>query len=118
MWNICCANATHVSGKSPRRYMMNLGLKRSPLYQCFIEGKMTIFPCIKERRDEEIFREDTIEVEDKFRMLYSSIGDMAACSECKHWCHVDCVSVPKEALEDKKVRWLYEECQEKFDEKR
>ena len=40
----------------------------------------------------------------------SSIGDMVACSECKSWYHVHCVSVPKEALEDKKVRWLCEEC--------
>ena len=44
----------------------------------------------------------------------SSIGDMVACSECKSWYHVHCVSVPKEALEDKKVIWQCEECQEKI----
>ena len=42
---------------------------------------------------------------------HSSIGYMVACSERDHWYHVNCVSVHKEALKDKKVRWLCEECQ-------
>ena len=40
----------------------------------------------------------------------ASTGEMVACSGCKQWYHVYCVSIPKEALENKKVRWLYEEC--------
>ena len=110
------ANATLLSlGINPGKYLMNQGLMRSHLYECFIEGKMTIFPWIKERRDKEKFREDTIKVYCKCRMPDSSIGDMVACSECKHWYHVHWVTVvPKEALEDKKVRWMCEECQEKI----
>ena len=50
------ANSTLLSlGINPGKYLMNQGLMRSHLYECFIEGKMTIFPWIKERRDKEKF---------------------------------------------------------------
>ena len=105
------ANPTLLSlGQNPGKYLVNQRLMRSHMYECFREGKMRIFPWIKERKDREKFREDSIKVYCKCRMPSSSIGDMVACSECKKCYHIHCVSVPKEALEDKKVRLLCEKC--------
>ena len=57
------ANATLLAlGKNPGKYLLNQRLMRSHLYECFVKGKLTIFPWIKERRDKEQFREDIIKV--------------------------------------------------------
>ena len=71
------------------------------LFRCLVDRKMAMFPHTKTRRGGHVHSSEEIELYCTCRM--PEVPPMVECTEYKLWYHVDCVTVPKEALENSNV---------------
>ena len=82
---------------------------RKHLYECQNNGKLTMFPLLKPIRQGGLVRSrESMELFCTCRM--PEIPPMVECSTCGEWYHVQCVSVPEEALEDSSTEWRCANC--------
>ena len=83
---------------------------RKHLFKCLEKGALTMFPLGKKtNRVKQIKSFDFIEL--YCNCLPELPGEMVECSDYKHWYHVDCVSVPQEALDNTATPWFCSLCQ-------
>ena len=103
-----------VNGIQPAQLNFHQDAMRKHLYNCLEKGELTMFPLGKKTRRvkpiKSIKSVDFIELYCTCRMPQLP-GEMVECSDCKDWYHVDCVSVPQEALDNTATPWFCSLCQ-------
>ena len=100
-----------VNGMTPEKCNFDQKLMRKHLLNCLMKGKLTPFPITKERRwTHKQTYEESFQVYCSCRMQQMYGTKMMQCSTCKEWYHVDFISVPKQALNEYKVRWCCQCC--------
>ena len=83
---------------------------RQHLYDSFNQGIIAPFPILKHRRArKKVKYSETFSVYCDCRM--PETAEMVECSECLQWFHIDCVTVPKQALENPNIPWYCHYCQ-------
>ena len=100
-----------VNGIHPTELTFKQDSMRKHLYECLNKGELTMFPLVRRSRRSHVKSFVFIQLYCTCRMPELR-GEMLECSGCKQWYHVDCVSVPKVALEDSKIPWFCPQCQD------
>ena len=98
-------------GESPGRFVFNQAVMRRHLLKCFEEGKISMFPIKKIRRNKaKVKATEMISVYCTCRMTQLPKVTMIECSQCKNWFHADfCVEVPRDARLPHR-KWLCSSC--------
>jgi hypothetical protein len=110
LFAIAFATAT-VNGIPPGKFVLDQAKMRQHLYESFLRGKLQMFPTLRERRSATRVKvKDDIHVFCACRMPELPGVEMVECCRCKEWYHVPCIQVPQAALEDKKVVWFCDNC--------
>ncbi len=100
-----------VNGILPALLNFKQDVMRKHLFTCLEKGVLTPFPLgRKTHRVKHIKSVDVIKVYCMCRMSELP-GGMVKCSDCEHWYHVDCVSVPRKALDNTATPWFCSLCQ-------
>ena len=111
VFSIATATAL-LNGVHPGECTFNQSQMRKHLCDCFNKGNITQFPLLKSRRRaRKIKYSETFSVYCYCRMPECSERDMVECSKCLEWYHLDCVSVPQDALQNSNVQWYCHYCQ-------
>ena len=99
------------NGIPPGKFIFDQSKMRKHLYMCLEKGEMVMFPTVKERRvPTKVKNRDEIDIYCECRMPELRNVEMVECCKCKEWYHVHCVSVPRSALADKKIKWFCNSC--------
>ena len=99
-----------------RYSIFNQSKMRAHLYQCFMKGRLTPFPCTKRYLGVDVpghFKpkcRDDIEVHCHCRMPELKDVPMIECTKCNKWFHIDCEAVPGEILDNSRAEWFCKHC--------
>ena len=92
-------------GCLPEKQQFDQGRMTNHLHDYLKNGVPTMFPIVKERTCKNRIKcIDKIPVFCNCRM--PDDNSMVQCCECNQWYHVQCIDVPKAALEDNKEPWF------------
>ena len=103
-------------GEDPSYSIFSQSQMRAHLYQCFVKGRLTPFPCTKRYMGVAVpgnFKpkcRDDIEVHCHCRMPELKDVPMIECTKCNKWFHIDCEAVPEEILNNSKAEWFCKHC--------
>lgn len=99
---------TLATGNQPEQCFFDQAAMRRHLYECLTKQEMSMFPHKPRRITRMVKQEDTLELFCTCRM--PEIPPMVECSRCCNWYHVNCVSVPQEALDNSSTEWICQYC--------
>ena len=100
----CLAN-----GHQPEKQLFDQTKFRKHLYHCLVKGELTMFPTVKSRVPKKVIKStDTIPIFCECRM--PDHGNMVQCCQCMEWYHIECVDVPKRALDYSNEPWFCDNC--------
>ena len=91
-----------VNGIQPTELTFKQDSMRKHLHECPNKGELTMFPSVRRSRRSHVKSFDFIQSYCTCRMPELP-REIVECSDCEQWYHVDCVSVPKVALEDSNI---------------
>ena len=102
---------TIANGDDPCHIVYDQSKMRRHLFQCFLEGKLTPFPCRQGLLSKtRVKTSDDIEVFCHCRMPELKTTPMIQCTKCENWFHCACEDVPKAAIDNTSTEWFCKTC--------
>ena len=96
---------------SPSKPFFQQTSMREHIYECLEEGKFTMFPISKYRRQMENKIKSQIDINGYWTCRIPARNPMIKCNSCHEWFHIGpCVTVSKSEMDDKCFIWHCNKC--------
>ncbi len=94
-------------GDDPTLCIYDTEMMRRHLYKSLMSGKCTPFPQkLRASKGQQLKTNDDFEIHCYCRMPELENIGMIDCTNCSQWFHLDCDSVPAEALNNPPMTWF------------